>query len=93
MREVRHTSKFRRDLKRELKSNNAKFLEYELSFVVNLLSSDFQLPEKYLDHALRGKYQGSRECHLRPDLLLIYRKIEKSKLLLEQLGSHSEVFS
>ena len=44
-----------------------------------------------MDHALGGKWKGYRECHIRADLLLIYRKFNQT-LLLVRLGSHSELF-
>lgn len=91
MREVNFTGKFKRDLKRELKGNNNKNVEEVLDFVINLLASDLQLPAKFLDHALKGNHIGSRECHLKSNLLLIYRKIGKEILEVEQLGSHSEI--
>lgn len=47
--------------------------------------------ERYLDHPLSGKWKGYRDCHIRPDLLLIYQK-SSSVLLLVRLGSHSELF-
>lgn len=50
-------------------------------------------PSKYRDHALIGDWSGYRECHLKPDLLLIYKKVEQSVLQLARLGSHSELFS
>ena len=51
------------------------------------------LPPEYRDHALIGNYQGVRECHIRPDWLLIY-KINENVLVLELLrtGSHSDLF-
>ena len=45
----------------------------------------------YRDHALIGNYYGARECHIKPDLLLIYEK-EDSLITLRRLGSHSELF-
>jgi mRNA interferase YafQ len=51
------------------------------------------LPEKNHDHALTGAWVGYRECHIRPDLLLIYRKPDAITLRLARLGSHSELFA
>ena len=92
MREVRKTSKFKKDYRREEKSQYGKYLKQELYSILNLLCSDLPLPARYLDHPLKGIYAGSRDVHLRPDLVLIYRKIGADLLLLEQLGSHSEIF-
>ncbi len=58
-----------------------------------LLAADQALPESYRDHALSGEWAGYRECHLKPDLLLIYRKANTDTLRLARLGSHSELFS
>lgn len=47
----------------------------------------------YKDHKLKGEYDGFRECHIEPDLLLIYKKEEKDLLLLcLGLGTHSKLF-
>lgn len=51
------------------------------------------LPEKNLDHGLSGEWNGYRECHIKPDLLLIYKKPDQFTLRLARLGSHSELFS
>jgi mRNA interferase YafQ len=50
------------------------------------------LPENNRDHALSGDWAGYRECHIKPDLLLIYRKPDPDTLRLARLGSHSELF-
>lgn len=50
------------------------------------------LPDKYRDHGLTGEYTEHRECHLKPDLLLIYKKPDDATLRLVRLGSHSELF-
>jgi mRNA interferase YafQ len=49
------------------------------------------LPEKNHDHGLGGDWQDHRECHLKPDLLLVYRKYGEV-LQLVRMGSHSELF-
>jgi mRNA interferase YafQ len=93
MREVEYTTQFERDYKREKKSNLGKDLDLVLKKVLELLSSDKQLPLRLKEHPLRGEYFGTRECHIKPDLLLIYEKRGKSVLVLIRLGSHSELFS
>ena len=57
-----------------------------------LLLSDQFLPENARDHVLSGDWVGYRECHVKPDLLLIYRKPGADTLRLARLGSHSELF-
>ena len=67
----------------------------ELMEVVSLLAAEKTLPEKYRDHALENTrdYQNMRECHIRPNWLLIYKIIEDRLLLkLIRTGSHSDLF-
>lgn len=61
--------------------------------VIARLLCDKTLESKHRDHALKGAFQGFRECHILPDLLLIYKK-DKATLLLSciRIGSHSELF-
>ncbi len=66
----------------------------EVDKVVEYISLGRKLPEKHKDHSLKGEWKGYRECHIRPDVLLIYQKQEdKLILLLINIGSHSELFS
>lgn len=67
-------------------------MESLLTAVVTMLLSDRMLPESVRDHPLSGVWSGYRECHLKPDLLLIYRKPDTFTLRLARLGSHSELF-
>ena len=92
MRELEYTTQFERDYKREKKSKSGKGLTLVLGEVLNLLAVDKRMPVKLKDHPLRGEYFGTRECHIKPDLLLIYEKRGKSVLVLIRLGSHSELF-
>ena len=67
----------------------------ELMEVVSLLAAEKTLPEKYRDHALENSrdYQNVRECHIRPDWLLIYKIVEDHLILkLIRTGSHSDLF-
>jgi mRNA interferase YafQ len=63
-----------------------------LTEVLPLLLDDQPLPANNRDHALSGDWAGYRECHLKPDLLLIYKKPNVEVLRLARLGSHSELF-
>lgn len=89
MRKIDRHSKFKRDYKRERKSDNA--LGAALTPVLQYLASDKALPERNKDHALSGEWRGFRDCHVKPDLVLIYRKTP-GILALARLGSHSELF-
>ena len=57
-----------------------------------MLLADQVLPLRYQDHSLTGEFKDCRECHLKPDLLLIYRMVGDDILELTRLGSHSELF-
>ena len=92
MRTIKRASAFRRDYKREKRGRYAGIVSEEIGFVADALASDLPLPERYRDHALWGDWNGYRECHLRPDLLLVYRKLGADRLELARLGSHSELF-
>ncbi len=59
--------------------------------VVRLLAADAVLPPRNSDHPLSGKWNDCRDCHVRPDLILIYRKPDADNLELVRLGSHSEI--
>ena len=63
-----------------------------MSDVLRFLLADVPLPERYNDHGLTGNWIGFRECHIKPDLLLIYEKVGADILMLVRLGSHSELF-
>ena len=59
--------------------------------VVNALAADIPLPRRNFDHPLSGDWVDHRDCHIRPDLILIYRKPDDEHLELVRLGSHSEL--
>lgn len=60
---------------------------------IDMIASGTIIDQKYQDHPLVGEWIGHRECHIKPDLLLIY-KIEKDVLilLLADIGSHAHLF-
>lgn len=91
MRTIREGVQFRRDLKRELRGQYRATLAQEFEGLVQMLAGDELLPVAKRDHALVGSYRGSRDCHIRPDLVLIYRKLGDDVLELMRLGSHSEL--
>jgi mRNA interferase YafQ len=91
MRTIEQSVRFKRDLKRESKSLHSDFLKQNLVAIVQALAQDEPLPEKYRDHALTGDWRDHRNCHLKPDLVLIYQKPNDAILRLVRLGSHSEL--
>lgn len=84
----RYTAAFKRDVKR-LKRQR-KNLE-KLKTVLDNLSRGKKLNQRYRDHVLYGQYKGTRECHIEPDWLLIY-KPTINEIILIRTGSHAELF-
>ena len=92
MRAIDRASSFKRDYKREAKGQHRATLDSELKPGIVALVTDQLLAAKYRDHELNGDWKGYRECHVKPDLLLIYRKVDTDILRLARLGSHSALF-
>ena len=90
MLEVVPSNQFKKDLKVAAKRGCDLA---ELERIVDLLASEIPLSEKDKDHPLSGDYHGCRECHIKPDWLLIY-KVSGDRLLLHLLrtGTHSDLF-
>ena len=89
---IEFTGQFKKDYKLAVKRGcDPK----ELADVVSILASEKPLPDKYRDHALEisRNYKNVRECHIKPDWLLIY-KVYSDRLVLELIrtGSHSDLF-
>lgn len=91
MRRIERTNAFRRDYKREMRGQHRRDFADLLAAAISLLAEDRPLPEKNRDHPLAGEWRDFRECHIKPDLLLIYRK-PGQVLQLVRIGSHSELF-
>lgn len=89
MHQIIQTNQFKRDYKKVAASN--RYAPEDFLTVVELLAQDKPLPPKFRDHALAGEWKGCRECHIKPDWLLIYQKQGKN-LVLIRTGSHSELF-
>jgi mRNA interferase YafQ len=93
MRTIERASAFKRDYRRvKATPNHGKDVDVLLFTLLAALLTDEPLPEHHRDHALTGNWSGYRECHVKPDLLLIYRKPDSGTLRLARLGSHSELF-
>ena len=90
--EVQYTSQFKKDFKKILKQgkDKKKFID-----VLNKIANGEKLDLKYRNHNLFDDklYKGCKECHIEPDWLLVYRRVEnKLILLLVSTGTHSELF-
>ncbi|WP_233719758.1 type II toxin-antitoxin system YafQ family toxin [Jiella avicenniae] len=86
---MRRTSGFRRDYKREKRANPS--LDELLVPILTMLLAGEKLPVRNKDHPLSGNWSGYRDCHLKPDLVLIYKR-DEDDLVLVRLGSHAELF-
>jgi len=87
---LKYVTRFKKDLK---KNQHQISILCELNDVLKLLLAKKALPAKYRDHSLSGGYVGMRECHVKPDLLLVYWiDVENKKLVVERFASHSELF-
>jgi mRNA interferase YafQ len=87
---LKYSNRFKKDLKLY---QHDKIVLGELEKVLDILIKGEKLPAKNFNHYLTGEFKDCFECHIRPDVLLIY-KIEKSEItiLLLRIGSHSELF-
>lgn len=91
MRRIDRSNQFGKDLKREARGQHRSVLDATLPSLLLLLAEDQPLPAKFNDHLLVGNWAGHRDCHIRPDLVLIYKKPDAESLVLVRLGSHSEL--
>ena len=84
------TSSFKRDIKRRY----LELVTAEWAEVLDCLVVNNSLSENYLDHFLYCvvEFKNCRDCHVKPDLVLIYRLVGNNILELHQLDSHSEIF-
>jgi len=92
MRTIERSSAFKHDYKREARGQHRASLDADLLHILADLANDQPLKSQLRDHDLSGNWSGYRECHVKPDLLLIYRKIDAISIRLARLGSHSELF-
>ncbi len=83
---LKEARSFKTDRKKLNTSQKEKLIE-----VVDILLEEEVLDQKYFDHPLKGDYIGRRECHVEPDLLLVYKKTD-THIHLERIASHSELF-
>lgn len=86
---LEYSTQFKKDFKKVIKMAIPDVIE--VGHVISTLQNGSALAQKYVDHPLSGNWSGYRDCHIKPDLVLIY-KIKDSILNLARIGSHSEVF-
>jgi mRNA interferase YafQ len=87
---LKYSSHFKKDLKGY---KHEKSLLKELEAILDSLIKYKKLPTKYRNHELKGEFVNCFECHIKPDVLLIYKmQTSENTLLLLRVGSHSELF-
>ncbi|MBC7996794.1 MAG: type II toxin-antitoxin system YafQ family toxin [Leptolyngbya sp.] len=91
MRSIKYTSRFKKDLRRELKGKRGAQMREVLKALIPMLQADQILPAHHFDHALSGVWKDCRDLHVLPDLILIYRKLGDDSLEFVRIGSHSEL--
>jgi mRNA interferase YafQ len=84
-----YSSQFKKDFKKITKLPIPRIIE--VGNVISTLQKSLILDAKYVDHALIGNWHGFRDCHIKPDLVLIYR-IHENYLQLARIGTHNDVF-
>ena len=90
MLKIRYSTQFKKDFK--LAKRRGLPLD-ELKAVIEILASGKQLASRFQDHSLSGRYNMFRECHIRPDWLLIYRiNMDTVELIVQRTGTHSDLF-
>jgi mRNA interferase YafQ len=92
MRTIERSTRFNRDYRREAKGQHRATLDADLVPVLVALASDQSLEPRHRDHELKGDWVRYRDCHIKPDLVLIYKKVDDDILRLARLGSHAELF-
>ena len=90
---IERSKAFKKDYKREIKGKYREILDSVLLPVLHDLVNERILDQRYKDHQLIGNWSGYRECHLKPDLLLIYKHTQNKIILLARLGSHAKIFN
>ena len=88
--DIKQSKAFKKSYK---KYRHDKVFLSELLAVLEILQVQGELPAKYCDHELKGNFKGIRECHIRPDDLLLYFIIEDEILKLVDIGSHAKIFN
>ncbi|NQY89466.1 MAG: type II toxin-antitoxin system YafQ family toxin [Colwellia sp.] len=86
---LEYSSQFKKDFKKITKLPIPEIIE--VGNVISTLQKSLILDAKYVDHALVGNWHSFRDCHIKPDLVLIYR-IHETYLQLARIGTHNDVF-
>ena len=89
MYKLEYSTQFKKDFKKVTKMPIPDIVE--IGYIISKLQRGETLDPKNVDHPLTGNWVGFRDCHIKPDLVLIYR-IHDGQLQLARVGSHSDLF-
>lgn len=93
MKAIIKSTRFKKDYKKDYKKYKNDPSKIQALFdIVGYLERGEAIPAKYKPHFLKGEYKGCLECHIQNDLLLIWIDLNNETIILERLGSHSELF-
>lgn len=94
MYDLAFTKSFKKAIKRLLGAKDGRLVKDRLGVIIENIKQRKTLDRRCKDHALQGGYLGYRECHIKPDVLLLY-EVDETRLLITliNIGSHSELFS
>ena len=89
---VKLDKRFKKDIQRDKKSGTFNEDDFdELKQVMTNLIDEIELDKKYLDHKLIGDFKDFKECHLKPNWLLVY-KTDSQDIKFARLGTHQQIF-
>lgn len=86
---LEYSTQFKKDFRKITRLPISDIIQ--VGHIIGKLQQEEPLDAKYVDHPLTGNWRGFRDCHIKPDLLLIYR-VSDGALQLARIGSHSELF-
>ena len=92
MQTVRYATWFKRDYRFEKSGRHGKKPDPQMMEIVNMLATDKAPPRRAFDHPLTDAWSHHRDCHIRPDLVLIYRKPDGASLALDGASSAPQRF-
>jgi mRNA interferase YafQ len=90
MRQVLETKQYKKSFQRFMKSGF--FDVEETENIIRIIALGLPLPLRQRNHKLIGNMKGRYECHIKPDLLLVYELDKEDMLILIDIGSHAEIF-
>ncbi|MGR6840061.1 type II toxin-antitoxin system YafQ family toxin [Aliivibrio wodanis] len=86
---LEYSTQFKKDFKKITKMPISDIIE--VGNIISKLQRNETLDPKNVDHSLTGNWSGFRDCHIKPNLVLIYRIFDE-QLQLARIGSHSDLF-